>query len=73
MPPDAEAILIRFEGGPVDGDHQAMVPPAPWPPPEVIAEGNGGGVYERIAYSQLPGPMKGVMRGATYQWKEGGA
>ena len=62
-------FFIRFEGGPMDGDHTAV---GPWPPPEVWPEPFAGGQYVSKTMSDLTDEQAdhpNIMRGAVYEWR----
>lgn len=68
-------VVIRFSGGPFNGDCIFEDDSFPWthgwPPPEELSDGEGG-VYERVSYSILPptDPVNDyVIRGAAYLWR----
>lgn len=69
-----ETILLRFNGGPLDGDTRSVE--GSWPPPANIVVEAVEGVVEDATYrktneSQLPDDVAehpGILRGAEYQW-----
>ena len=64
--------VMRFEGGPLDGETRFT--DLPWPLPDEMAAPSGGlrGRYLKVAESQLPDEdLPGVIRGASYRWEEG--
>jgi hypothetical protein len=61
----AELVLLRFEGGPMEGTHQYR---GPWPPPSEFSS-RSDGTYRKVRQSLLDEPVEGVARGAEYRWQ----
>lgn len=65
-----ETILLRFNGGPLDGDTRMIV--GEWPPPDnFVLDEVEDATYRKTNQSQLPDEVAehpGILRGAEYQW-----
>jgi hypothetical protein len=57
--------IMRTVGGPFPGDR---VHPGPWPLPDVLPDPEDRGEYRKVAESQLPEDLPGLIRGAQYEW-----
>jgi hypothetical protein len=66
----SEDVLIRFIGGPQEGDSiVAAATIGGWPPPRYLElEEYPGGYYEKVSQSQ---PAEFMLQGVRYIWRLG--
>lgn len=67
----ADFYTIRTVGGPLPG-HKTVPKAHGWPLPDKLPVPMGGGLYVKVAESELPAEVDdcpNVARGATYHWQ----
>lgn len=67
-----EVVMLRFEGGPLEGERSYKV--TAWPLPDELPGESFRG-YRKGMESQIPddlASLEHIMRGAVYEWEGGG-
>lgn len=64
-------FLVRYEGGPLDGEQKILnTESSSWPPP-VYTGRTDGGVYRLVSFSKTPPEhtTEHLISGARYRWQ----